>query len=68
LKERAQFGEEKEVKEIKEQFRKDKQGNYVILCYEDKTKVIPEGKRKEEQPMENREGKESREKKEKKEE
>ena len=56
------------MKEIKEQFRKDKQGNYVILCYEDKTKVIPEGKRKEEQPMENREGKESREKKEKKEE
>jgi hypothetical protein len=41
LKERAQFSEEREIKEIKEEFRKDKQGNYVILCYEDKTKSGP---------------------------
>jgi len=34
LKEKPQFAASKELREIKEQCKKDKDGNYVLLCYE----------------------------------
>jgi hypothetical protein len=36
IKEKPQFSDEKALRDIKDQFRKDKNNNYVILCYEEK--------------------------------
>lgn len=33
IKEKPQFNDDKLVKDIKEEFKKDKNNNYIILCY-----------------------------------
>ena len=35
IKEKPQFTEDKDLRELKEECRKDREGNYVLLCYQE---------------------------------
>jgi hypothetical protein len=42
LKEKPQFTLEKDLKEIKDECKKDKDGNFVLLCYQEKKNTAEE--------------------------
>lgn len=35
IKEKPQFTDDKDLRELKEECRKDREGNYVLLCYQE---------------------------------